>query len=129
MSVLLKRKKHSVPPCQCDICSSSPPVEDHQSDGYASTNEKGSESPQELPSRATCCGCCCRCRKASESEDTESSESSSPSDTVSSQSGSEEEEVSEEERDKETRERMEELRAILHRLYKSDENGSSSEEE
>ena len=126
MSVLLKRKKHSVPPCQCDICSSSPPVEDHQSDGYASTNEKGSESPQELPSRATCCGCCCRCRKASESEDTESS---SPSDTVSSQSGSEEEEDSEEERDKETRERMEELRAILHRLYKSDENGSSSEEE
>ena len=126
MSVLLKRKKHSLPPCQCDICSSSPPVEDHQSDGYASTNEKGSESPQELPSRATCCGCCCRCRKASESEDTESS---SPSDTVSSQSGSEEEEDSEEERDKETRERMEELRAILHRLYKSDENGSSSEEE
>ena len=126
MSVLLKRKKHSVPPCQCDICSSSPPVEDHQSDGYASTNEKGSESPQELPSRATCCGYCCRCRKASESEDTESS---SPSDTVSSQSGSEEEEDSQEERDKETRERMEELRAILHRLYKSDENGSSSEEE
>ena len=126
MSVLLKRKKHSLPPCQCDICSSSPPVEDHQSDGYASTNEKGSESPQELPRRPTCCGCCCRCRKASESEDTESS---SPSDTVSSQSGSEEEEDSEEERDKETRERMEELRAILHRLYNSDENGSSSEEE
>ena len=126
MSVLLKRKKHSLPPCQCDICSSSSPVEDHQSDGYASTNEKGSESPQELPSRATCCGCCCRCRKASESEDTESS---SPSDTVSSQSGSEEEEDSEEERDKETRERMEELRTILHRLYNSDENGSSSEEE
>ena len=126
MSVLLKRKKHSLPPCQCEICSSSSPVEDHQSDGYASTNEKGSESPQELPRRAACCGCCCRCRKASESEDTESS---SPSDTVSSQSGSEEEEDSEEERDKETRERMEELRAILHRLYKSDENGSSSEEE
>ena len=126
MSVLLKRKKHSLPPCQCDICNSSSPVEDHQSDGYASTNEKGSESPQELPNRATCCGCCCRCRKASESEDTECY---SPSDTVSSQSGSEEEEGSEEERDKETRERMEELRTILHRLYNSDENGSSSEEE
>ena len=128
MSVLLKRKRHSLPPCQCEICSSSSPVEDHQSDGYASTNEKGSESPQELPSRATCCGCCCRYRKASESEDTVSSQSGSE-DTVSSQSGSEEEEDSEEERDKETRERMEELRAILHRLYKSDENGSSSEEE
>ena len=136
MSVLLRRKKPSFPPCQCEVCSPSSPIEgetspdspDHQSDGFAGDKEEGGDSPppQELPRQATCdccycyrCDCCyCyRCRSASESEDTGSA---SPSDSDSSRSGSEED--SEEEQDEGTRAKIAEIRAILHRLYEAEES-------
>ena len=138
MSVLLRRRKPSFPPCQCEICSPSLPIEkktspDHQSGSSNSGIEGKAGSPQRHPRRIACD--CCTCQRGdtppgsdleasgedSASEDGEDSASEDGEDSASEDS---EDSASEGSEDSASA-GLAELRAILHQRYASSSSENS----